>query len=100
VAARSSGSHGRPEPIFRRPIIRGERGVHTLFDAVYRSVKHLTCMVLELDVDGRIRRVRPHFRPLVGTLMFTLIVGAKLVRHPGLFLRAAWRAPATVSRRT
>jgi hypothetical protein len=48
-------------------------------------------MVLELDPDRRIRRIRPHFRPLLGMVMFTLIVGVKLVRHPGLLLRAARR---------
>jgi hypothetical protein len=98
-------------------VIRGERDLRTLFTAVYGSVKNLSwvdqvgderlvllrgearigptrlddAMVLELGPDGRIRRIRPHFRPLLGMVMFTLIVGVKLVRQPGLFLRAARR---------
>jgi hypothetical protein len=104
-------------PIFGRLVIRGERDLRTLFTAVYGSVKNLSwvdqvgderlvllrgearigptrlddAMVLELGPDGRIRRIRPHFRPLLGMVMFTLIVGVKLVRQPGLFLRAARR---------
>jgi hypothetical protein len=104
-------------PIFGRLVIRGERDIRTLFTAVYGSLKNLRwvdsvgderlvllrgeasigrtrlddAMVLELGVDGRIRRIRPHFRPLLGSAMFTAIVGAKLARHPGLFLRAARR---------
>jgi hypothetical protein len=104
-------------PIFGRLIIRGERDLQTLFTAVYGSVKNLRwvdqvgneglvllrgearigptrlddAMVLELGPDHRISRIRPHFRPLLGMAMFTLIVGLKLVPHPGLFLRAARR---------
>jgi hypothetical protein len=102
-------------PIFGRLVIRGERDLRTLFTAVYGSVKALTwidqvaderiallrgearigptrlddAMVLELGPDRLIRRIRPHFRPLLGIAIFALIVGAKLARHPGLFLRAA-----------
>ena len=100
-------------PILGSGVIRGERDLRTLFNAVYGSVKNLRwvdevgderlvvlrgearigptrlddAMVLELDPDGRIRTIRPHFRPLLGTVTFTFIVGAKLLRHPGLFLR-------------
>ena len=102
-------------PIFGSFVIRGERDIRTLFDAVYGSIKGLTwvdqvsddrvallrgearigptrlddAMVLELGPEGRIRTIRPHFRPLLGSIVFALIVGAKLLRHPGLFLRAA-----------
>jgi hypothetical protein len=91
-------------PIFGRLVIRGERDLRTLFTAVYGSVKNLSWvdqvgderLVLlrgeaRIGPDGRIRRIRPHFRPLLGMVMFTLIVGVKLVRQPGLFLRAARR---------
>jgi hypothetical protein len=104
-------------PIFGRLVIRGERDLRTLFTAVYGSVKELRwvdqvgderlvllrgearigparlddAMVLELGADGRIRRIRPHFRPLLGIAMFTLVVGLKLVRHPALFVRATRR---------
>jgi hypothetical protein len=83
-------------PIFGRLVIRGERDLRTLFTAVYGSLKGLTwidqvtgdrlallrgearigparlddAMVLELGPDGRIRRIRPHFRPLLGITMF------------------------------
>src|SRR4051812_49781190 len=102
-------------PIFGRFVIRGERDLRTLFTAVYGSVNGLSwidmiaderlallrgearigptrlddAMVLELGPDGLIRTIRPHFRPLLGIATFVLIVGAKVGRHPGLFLRAA-----------
>ena len=103
-------------PILGRFVVRGERDLRTLFTAVYGSLKGLKwvdqvaderlallrgqarigpvrlddAMVLELDpADGRIRTIRPHFRPWLGITAFALIVGAKLARHPGLFLRAA-----------
>jgi hypothetical protein len=104
-------------PIFGRLVIRGQRDLRTLFTAVYGSIKGLTwideitdgrltllrgearigpvklddAMVLELGPDGRIRKIRPHFRPLLGLMTFALIVGVKLMRHPALFVRAARR---------
>src|SRR3954451_2423829 len=104
-------------PVFGRLVIRGERDIRTLFDAVYASIRDLRwvdevaderlillrgesrigparlddAMVLELGPDGRIQRVRPHFRPLLGILFFVLIVGARLLGHPGLFIRSARR---------
>lgn len=61
-------------------LLRGEArvGPFTLGDA----------MVLELAEDGRIRRIRPHFRPWLGLTAFALAVGPRLARHPGVMLRA------------
>lgn len=104
-------------PISGRLVIRGEDDLRTLFAAVYGSIKGLSwvdqiiegrlallrgearigptrlddAMVLELGSDGRIRRIRPHFRPLLGCITFALIVGAKLLLRPGLLVRAARR---------
>jgi len=104
-------------PISGRLVIRGERDLRTLFTAVYGSIKGLSwvdqitegqltllrgearigpaklddAMVLELGADGRIHRIRPHFRPLLGSTLFALIVGAKLISHPGLLIRATRR---------
>jgi len=101
-------------PVFSRLVIRGDRDLRTLFTAVYGSIKQLNwvdqvsddrlalvrgeatiggarlddAMVLELGDDGRIRKIRPHFRPWLGIVMFALVVGGKLARHPALFVRA------------
>lgn len=104
-------------PVSGRLVIRGERDLRILFTAVYSSVKDLVwvdeissgnmavlrgearigptrlddAMVLELGPDGRIKTIRPHFRPLLGMATFALIVGAKLLRSPGLLVRAMRR---------
>ena len=104
-------------PIFGSFVIRGERDIRTLLTAVYGSIRELEwvdqvaderivllrgearigpaklddAMVLELGRDGRIQTIRPHFRPWLGMSVFALIVGAKLARHPGLFIRAVRR---------
>ncbi|QIS08694.1 nuclear transport factor 2 family protein [Nocardia arthritidis] len=45
-------------------------------------------MIIELAEDGRIRRIRPHLRPWLGTTVFALLGAAKLGRYPGLMRRA------------
>ena len=45
-------------------------------------------MAFDLAPDGRIRRIRPHLRPLLGTTLFALSLGAKVAAHPGVVLRA------------
>lgn len=45
-------------------------------------------MWLELDREGRIQRVRPHLRPWLGLSAFAVVVGAKMLRHPAIILRA------------
>ena len=45
-------------------------------------------MVFELDPDGRIARIRPHLRPWFALSAFALVLGPKLIGHPGMLLRA------------
>ena len=101
-------------PISGRMVFRGTRDLRVLFTAVYGSLRGLTwyeqvadgsvallrgearigpfrlgdAMVFELAADGRIQRIRPHFRPWLGLSAFAVVVGAKMARHPGVVLRA------------
>lgn len=101
-------------PLLTRGVFRGKKDVELLFTAVYGSLSELRwtdsimdgnrgfmiaearvgpfklddAMVVELDPDGRIQRLRPHLRPWLGTSWFALVVGAKLMRHPGVVWRA------------
>jgi len=45
-------------------------------------------MVLELDDQGRIRRIRPHLRPWLSLTLLALVLGPKMGRHPGVIRRA------------
>lgn len=45
-------------------------------------------MVLELDEAGRISRIRPHLRPWLAATAFALMLGPKVVRAPGVVVRA------------
>jgi hypothetical protein len=45
-------------------------------------------MIFELDAQQRIRRVRPHLRPWLGTTVFALLLAPKLRAHPGVLWRA------------
>jgi hypothetical protein len=45
-------------------------------------------MVVELDGDGLIRRLRPHLRPWLAITLFALLLGPKIARHPGVLRRA------------
>lgn len=101
-------------PLSGRMIFRGRDDLKVLLDAVYGSVtdlrwnEHITdghthlvigdcrvgrlhlgdAMVLELNADGSIARIRPHLRPWLATTFFALRVGARLARHPGVLWRA------------
>jgi hypothetical protein len=101
-------------PISGRMVFRGPRDLRILFEAVYGSLSGLTwreqvddgrvallrgearigpvrlddAMVFELAPDGRILRIRPHFRPFLGMLAFAIVVGGKMARHPGVIVRA------------
>ena len=44
-------------------------------------------MVFELDEQGQIRRIRPHLRPLAATVLFALVVGARVAAKPMMALR-------------
>jgi hypothetical protein len=106
-------------PLSGRMVVRGRDDLRVLLTAVYRGLSDLTwrevigdgptrvavsdariagvtitdAMVLELDDAGLIRRIRPHLRPLLATTLFTLLLGPKLVRHPGVVRRALLRRP-------
>ncbi len=101
-------------PLSGRMVFTGMADLTALFSAVYGAVSNLRwvdvaseghiallrgearigpfhlddAMVLELADDGRIRRIRPHFRPLLGTLAFSLVLAVRMGRHPGALLRA------------
>ncbi len=44
-------------------------------------------MVFELDELGKIRSIRPHLRPLAATIVFALMVGARVAAKPPMLLR-------------
>jgi SnoaL-like domain len=104
-------------PLLARGVIRGKKDLRLLFAAVYGSLSDLRwsdaimdgdrgfmiakarvgpfkiddAMVVELDPDGRIKRLRPHLRPWLASTWFALAVGAKVARHPGVLWRAVRR---------
>jgi hypothetical protein len=45
-------------------------------------------MVLELDDQGLIRRIRPHLRPWLAVTAFALVLGPKILVDPGMVWRA------------
>ncbi|MGI5219365.1 nuclear transport factor 2 family protein [Nocardia sp. CA-290969] len=45
-------------------------------------------LIVDLDEQDRITRLRPHLRPLPVTVRFMLRLGPALARHPGLLRRA------------
>jgi hypothetical protein len=101
-------------PLLAHGVIRGQKDLRHLFDAVYGALKGVRwsepmrdgdrawmiaearigpfaiddAMFFEFDADGRIKRLRPHLRPWVATTWFALVVGARLTRHPGVIWRA------------
>ncbi len=101
-------------PLSGRMVFSGAADVRLLAAAVYPTLKDLrwgepmgegtlrsevgTCrvgplrlddaMVLELDSEGLICRVRPHLRPWLGTTLFALLLGPKMATHPGVIWRA------------
>jgi hypothetical protein len=104
-------------PLLAHGVIRGQKDLRVVFEAVYGSLSDLRwtdpirdgdrgfmiaearlgrfkiddAMMLELDADGRIKRLRPHLRPWLASTWFALVVGAKVARHPGVVWRAMRR---------
>jgi hypothetical protein len=104
-------------PLSGRMVFRGHDDLRVLLNAVYRGLSDLRwqevigdgstrvavseariagltitdAMVLELDDAGQIRRIRPHLRPLLANLVFALLLGPRIARHPGVALRALRR---------
>jgi hypothetical protein len=101
-------------PLSGRMVFRGREDLAALLGAVYGSLRDLhwsdivgngvtrvavseariagvgitDALVVELDDAGRIRRLRPHLRPWVGSTLMALRLGPALARHPGVVLRA------------
>ncbi|MEM6110273.1 nuclear transport factor 2 family protein [Mycobacterium sp. 050272] len=101
-------------PLSGRMVFRGHDDLRVLLGAAFGSLRDLRwrefagkdqlhvavsearvaglgindAMVIELDDDGRIRRIRPHLRPWAPLTVFALQLGLKLARHPGLIRRA------------
>jgi hypothetical protein len=101
-------------PLSGRMVFRGRSDLEVLLGAVYGSLKDLRwgqevgdgelrvvigegrvgplalgdAMALELDSEGRIKRIRPHLRPWLSLTVFALMIGPKLVRNPGVIWRA------------
>lgn len=102
-------------PLSGRLVFRGREDLRILLGAVYGTMTGLRwsreladgdtrvvigegrigplklgdAMILELTADGLIRRIHPHLRPWLATTLFALMLGPKLVRHPGVLVRAA-----------
>jgi hypothetical protein len=105
-------------PLLAHGVIRGRKDLRLLFGAVYGSLSELRrteeildgdrvfmiaearvgpfriddAVLIELDPDGRIQRLRPHLRPWLASTWFALVVGIKLARHPGVVWRAVRRS--------
>ena len=101
-------------PLSGRLVFRGHDDVGVLLAGVYRTLRDWRwgnqvgngdervvigrgriaglplddAMLFELGTDGRIRRIRPHLRPWLGTTAFALILGCKLARYPSIIQRA------------
>jgi hypothetical protein len=101
-------------PVSGHLVFRGEGDLRVLLGAVYGGIKGLRwseqfgdgarrvvlgectvgpleladAMVVELDEHGQIRRIRPYLRPWLALTYFALAIAPKLVRHPGIILRA------------
>ena len=104
-------------PLSGRMVFRGRDDLRVLLGAVYGGLSNLVwrevigegttrvavsdariagvgitdAMLLELDDDDMIVRIRPHLRPLLAILLFALLLGPKMARHPGVMRRALRR---------
>ncbi len=101
-------------PLSGRMVFRGRDDLRVLLGAVYGTITGLTwsrelvdgdtrvvigecrvgplklddAMILELNADGQVRRMRPHLRPWLALTLFALMLGPKMARHPGVIVRA------------
>jgi hypothetical protein len=106
-----------PSPLLGSVVFKGAADVKTVLSAVYASlgkveweapigsgrelvaIAHTTiagmriddAMHFELDDEGRIVRIRPHLRPLLATIVFALLIGPRILPHPGVVLRGLRR---------
>ncbi|HEX3360781.1 MAG TPA: hypothetical protein VHS74_07310 [Solirubrobacterales bacterium] len=101
-------------PLSGRMVFRGTKDLRVLLGAVYSTTRGMRwteevgegaarvligeftvgplrmtdAMAFDLAPDGRIRRIRPHLRPYLGTTLFAMSLGLKVGIHPGVVLRA------------
>jgi hypothetical protein len=101
-------------PVSGKFVFRGADDLRILLSAVYAGLKGLRwddpigsgdvrvlvgtakigpvnlgdAMVFELAPDGRIQRIRPHLRPWLAVTATAIMLLPKLMRHPGVVLRA------------
>jgi hypothetical protein len=101
-------------PISGRMVFRGTKDLRLLLGAVYSTTRGMRwteeigdgaarvligefkvgplrmtdAMAFDLAPDGRISRIRPHLRPLLGTMLFAMSLGLKVGMHPGVVFRA------------
>lgn len=101
-------------PISGRMVFRGTKDLRVLLGAVYSTTRGMRwteeigdgearvvigefkvgplrmtdAMAFDLAPDGRIHRIRPHLRPLLGTMLFASLLGPKVGIHPGVVFRA------------
>lgn len=117
MAATFAGGVELPSPLVGRMTFKGDdvRGVLTAVYSTLRgvywdapvgdgatrlAVAHATvlgmriddAMVFELDEQGKIRRIRPHLRPLAATALFALAVGPRVATKPLMIVRALRRS--------
>jgi ketosteroid isomerase-like protein len=102
-------------PLSAKLVFRGREDLRILLGAVYATLHEIrwedlvaqgqvasgievarvgglridNAIVLELDPQGQIVRLRPHLRPWLATTLFALLLGPKVARTPGVMLRAA-----------
>ena len=104
-------------PISGRLVFRGAEDLRALFAALFATVARIDwdreigggavrvlvgtaavgpfqltdAMVVELDAEGRIVRLRPHLRPWLGLTVIALTLGPRVARRPGVVRRALRR---------
>ena len=104
-------------PLSGRMVFRGRDDLRVLLAAVYGGLNDLTwqevigegatrvavsdariagvtitdAMVIDLDDAVLITRIRPHLRPWLAVTLFAVLLGPKIVRHPGVVRRALRR---------
>jgi hypothetical protein len=104
-------------PLSGRMVFRGRDDLRVLLGAVYGGLSNVLwrevigdgatrvavsdsriagititdAMVVELDDEGLIQRIRPHLRPWLAITLFALLLGPKIARHPGVLRRALRR---------
>ncbi len=52
------------------------------------GIRFTDALVFELDGAGRIRRLRPHLRPLLAIIVFAAMLGPKMAMSLGVVRRA------------